>query len=99
MRQLSLRILFALSVLAASIPAWSQTCQMRDEIPDPTKSAIESAAQQVFNQAGHGDVDSIKTNSTPSLQSNVSGKAGAVNDNKAAMEGASPKVRNSFLRE
>lgn len=92
-----LRIISVLIVVMAGLPAWSQSCQMRDDIPDPIKSAVERAAQQVFDQASRGDSNSMKANAIPSLQSSFSGIEGAVNDNKAAMEGAHPQLRNSFL--
>ena len=92
-----LKILSVLFVLAATAPAWSQTCQTREEIPDQIKSAIESAAQQVFDQSSRGDVNSLRANAIPSLQSNFNGIAGAVSDNKPALAGAKPQVRTSFL--
>lgn len=92
-----MRIISVLMVAMAALPAWSQTCQMRDDIPDPTKSAIEHAAQQVFDQASRGDSNSMKANAIPSLQSSFNGIEGAVKDNKAAMEGAHPQLRTSFL--
>lgn len=92
-----LKILPVLLVLAATVPAWSQTCQTREEIPDQIKSAIENTAQQVFDQSSRGDVNSLRTNAIPSLQSNFNGIAGAVSDNKAAFAGAKPQLRTSFL--
>jgi DNA-binding transcriptional regulator YdaS (Cro superfamily) len=96
MRHLTFKILAA-SLLAASIPAWSQTCQGRDEIPEQVRSAIESAAQQTYDQAARGDVNSLKTNSIPMLQSNFNGIAAAINDNKDAFGGAKPQLRTDFL--
>jgi hypothetical protein len=95
--KLNLRIVSILIVAAATVPAWSQTCQLRDDMPAAAKSAIENAAQQVFDQASRGDISTLKTNAIPSLQSNFSGIEGAVNDNKPAMEGSRPQVRTSFL--
>jgi len=96
MRHLTFKILAA-SLLAASIPSWSQTCQGRDEIPEQVRSAIESAAQQTYDQASRGDVNSLKTNSIPMLQSNFNGIAAAINDNKDAFGGAKPQLRTDFL--
>ena len=92
-----LKILSVLLVLAATVPAWSQTCQTREEIPDQAKSAIETTAQQVFDQSSRGDVTSLRANAIPSLQSNFNGIAGAVSDNKPAFTGARPQIRTSFL--
>jgi hypothetical protein len=96
MRHLTFKILAA-SLLAASIPAWSQTCQGHDEIPEQTRSAIESTAQQTYDQAARGDVNSLKANSIPMLQSNFNGIAAAINDNKDAFSGAKPQLRTDFL--
>ena len=84
-------------ILAAGVPAWSQACQTRDEIPQPARAAMESAAQQVYLQASQNDVNALRNNSIPSLQSNFSGIASAVNENKAAFAGATPQLRTSFL--
>lgn len=97
MKQLRLSFLSLLILMATSVPAWSQTCQTRDEIPDQAKSAMENTAQRIFEQASHGDVDTMKANSIASLQSNFQDIAGAVNDNKPAMQGANAQLRASFL--
>jgi hypothetical protein len=96
MKYLSLRICSAL-VIAASIPAWPQTCQTRDDIPDQAKTAIENAAQQAVEQVIHADVNSLRASIAPSQQSNANGMLGSVTDNKAAMEGSHPQLRTSFL--
>lgn len=97
MRQFSLRFLSALILTAAGLPAWSQTCQTKDEIPDQAKSSLESTAQRIFEQASHGDVDTLRANSIPALQSNFGDISGAVNDNKPAFQGANSQLRTSFL--
>ncbi len=94
---LKIKILSAFVVLAASLPAWSQTCLSREEMPEQVKTAIESAAQQVFEQSSRGDVTSLKANSVPSLQSSFNGIAAAVNDNKAVLAGARTQLRSAFL--
>lgn len=96
MRHFRLPIFFAIS-LAATIPAWPQTCQNRDEITEQTRAAIESAAQQTVQQAIRGDVNAIRASVAPSQQSNANGIAGGVSDNKAALEGSRPQLRSSFL--
>ena len=94
-----LKILAAFVVLAACAGAWAQGggCDTRDQIPDQTRTAIENAAQQIFDHASSGDVNSLKANAIPSLQSSFNGVAGAVNDNKAALTGAKPQLRATFL--
>ncbi len=97
MKRLSLNIFWAITVLTAGVPAWSQGCQTRDEIPAQAKTTMESAAQQVFDQAGRGDVNSLRASAIPSLQSSFNRIAAAVNDNKAAFTGARPQLRIDFL--
>jgi hypothetical protein len=96
MRHLTFKV-FAASLVLAAVPAWSQTCQGHDEIDQQTRSAMETAAQQTYEQAVRGDVNSLKTNSVPSLQSNFNGIAAAVNDNKDALAGAKSQLRTDFL--
>lgn len=97
MRHLTFKTVAASLMVLAGFPAWSQTCQTHDEIPAQTRTAIETAAQQAYDQASRGDVNTLKTNAVPSLQSNFNGIAGAVNDNKDAFVGAKPQLRTSFL--
>lgn len=96
MRNFIFRILTSLIVMA-SFPAWSQTCQGRDEIQEPVRSAIDTAAQQAYDLASRGDVNSLKANSAPFLQSNFNGIIAAVNDNKDAFAGAKAQLRTLFL--
>jgi hypothetical protein len=97
MKQLTFRILTALLVLAGSFSAGAQTCQSKDEITEPARKAIEAAAQQAFDQTSTGDVNSLKNNAIPSLQSSFSGIAAAVVDNKDATQGAKAQLRGIYL--
>ena len=87
----------AAMLLAGGVPAWPQGCETRDEIPAQMRTASESSAQQAFDQAVRGDVNSLRANAIPSLQANFAGISSAVNDNKAAFAGARPQLRASFL--
>lgn len=84
-------------VLAAALPAWSQSCQMRDEMPDATRSALDSAARQAFDQSSRGDVAALRSSAIPSLQANFDAIASAVSGNKPAFQGATPQIRTSFI--
>ena len=97
MKQFTLKILAAALVLAGSFSEWAQTCQSKDEIPERTRKAIESAAQQAFDQTAAGDVNGLKANSIPSLQTNFNGIAGAVSDNKDAFPGSKPQLRGVYF--
>ncbi len=87
----------ALLIAIAAVPAWSQNCQTRDEIAPEVRSGIEAAAQKAFDEASRGDANALRADAIPSLQSNFGAIAGAVNDNKAALAGATPQLRTSFL--
>ncbi|MGC2697420.1 MAG: hypothetical protein WA738_16660 [Candidatus Angelobacter sp.] len=97
MKQFTLRLFTALLVVAAGLPAWTQTCLSREEIPAQSRTAMETAAQQAFDQSSRGDVNALKANAVPSLQSNFNGIAAAVTDNKDAFVAAKAQLRTSFL--
>lgn len=97
MKHLSLKILWIATILTASLPGWSQSCETRDEIPAQAKTSMESAAKQAFDQAANGDVNGLRANAIPSVQASFGGIAGAVSDNKPAFAGARPELRTSFL--
>lgn len=96
-KQHTFKVLAVSLVLAGSISAWAQTCQSKDEIAEPVRKAIENAAQQAFDQTSRGDVQGLQASAIPSLQSNFSGIAGAVSDNKDAIQGAKPQLRSVYL--
>src|SRR5258708_19676671 len=94
MKQLPFKILTATLVLVGSFSALAQTCQSKDELAEPARKAIETAAQQAFDQTASGNVQGLQASAVPSLQSNFGGIAGAVNDNKDAFPGAKPQLRS-----
>ncbi|HET9839756.1 MAG TPA: hypothetical protein VFR84_16130 [Candidatus Angelobacter sp.] len=89
--------IFAAALLATSLSAWSQTCQGHDEMDPAARASMETAAQQVYDQAARGDVNVLRTSSVPSLQSNFNGIAAAITDNKDALAGAKAQLRTDFL--
>jgi hypothetical protein len=82
--------------LAAGLPAWAQSCQTREEMPEQARTALDNAAKQTFDQAARGDLNSLRTNSIPTLNFDTD-VASPVNGNKAAMQGATAQIRTSFL--
>ena len=96
-KQLILKIFAASLVAVAGLSASAQTCQSGDDIPAPAKSAISAAAQQVFDQTASGDVNGLKNNTIPSLQSSFGGIASAVSDNKDAIAGTKAELRSVYL--
>ena len=95
--RISTKLIPALVVFLIGLPALAQTCLGRDEMPAQSKSGIESAAQQIYEQAARGDAAAIRANAIPSLQSSFNGVAGAVTDHKTAFAGAHAQIRTSFL--
>jgi hypothetical protein len=83
-------------LLAAGLPAWAQSCQTREEIPEQARTALDNAAKQTFDQAARGDLNSLRTNSITTLNFDTD-VASPVNGNKAAMQGATAQIRTSFL--
>jgi hypothetical protein len=97
MKQLTFKILTATLVLVGSFSALAQTCQSKDEIAEPARKAIETAAQQAFDQSAGGNVQGLQASAIPSLQSNFNGISGAVADNKDAFVGAKPQLRSLYF--
>lgn len=83
-------------LLAAGLPAWAQSCQTREEMPEQARTALDNTAKQTFDQAARGDLNSLRTNSIPTLNFDTD-VASPVNGNKAAMQGATAQIRTSFL--
>jgi hypothetical protein len=98
MKQFILRILAGSLVIVSSLSAVAQqTCQSKDDIPEAARKTVAAAAQQVFDQTENGDINSLKANAVPSLQSNFSGPTAAVNDNKDAIKGTKAQLRGIYL--
>src|SRR5260370_26096007 len=91
------KTVLAFAIVAAGIPACSQTCQTADEIPRQARVALEGAAQKTFDQASFGDVDAMRANIAPVAQLLFSGIAAAVKDNNPVLVGTTPQLRISFL--
>jgi hypothetical protein len=88
------KLFFAIAVLGAAIPARTQNCETKDEIPDAAKSSLQSAAKQLFDQASAGDTNALRANTLPAQ---FNGIVGVVNDNKAALAGGRAQLRTYFL--
>jgi len=97
MNKFGFRVVLAFLTLAGAVSAYAQSCQLRDEIPDQVRSAVENSARQIFEQASRGDVSTIRANTIAALQSNFNGISAAIGDNKAAFAGAHAQLRSSFL--
>ncbi len=93
----SYKVLLPLSLLLFRVPGFGQNCSTREEMPEQVRTSVEAAARQAFDRASQGDVAGLRSDAIPSLQSNFNGIAGAVNDNKPALVGATPQIRTEFL--
>ncbi|HWX56442.1 MAG TPA: hypothetical protein VN176_17790 [Verrucomicrobiae bacterium] len=88
---------FAVAIISAVIPAWTQSCQSGDEIPAAVRTAIEDLAHRTFEQASFGDFEAIRANLSPAVKASFDSIAAAVRDNQPAFAGANRQVRISFL--
>jgi len=86
----------ALILALASFSSWAQTCQTRDEVPEPSRKAVENASQQLLDQAIRGDVAAMQTSAITSLQARFGGIAAAVTDHKAVFAGDHATIRTLF---
>ncbi len=95
------RYSFRLSLLAfmlgLAVSALSQTCLTADEMDQPSRTALESAAKRYFDIAARGDAASLKQNAIPSLAGDFAGVETAVKDNQPALLGSQAAVRPPFL--
>ena len=73
MKHLTFKIFAASLVLAGAVSVSAQTCQSKDEIAEPARKALETAAQQAYDQSARGDTQGLQASAIPSLQSNFSG--------------------------
>jgi hypothetical protein len=94
---MKIRILLILAALAAVPAIGAQTCQTREEMAAADRGALESAAQQAFQQSSRGDVAALQAGAAASLQANFGGIAAAVISHKPSLAGATTQVRSAFL--
>ena len=94
MRNLPILLLaLAVSALAQN----SGVCTGSSEMDPATRSAVASAAMQVFQRAQGGDYAGLRSSSIPSLASSFGGIEAAVGENRANFGGAQASVRSEYL--
>jgi len=91
------RIFLILTALAVVPAMGAQSCQTREEIAAADRGALETAAEQAFQQSSRGDIAALRASAVTSLQSNFGGIEAAVNDRKQAFAGSTAQVRSAFL--
>lgn len=85
---------FAIAVVLVALPALSQSCETKDDVPDAAKTSLQNAAKQLFDRLSAGDLNALRANTLPA---EFNGISGVVNDNKAALAGGRSQVRTYFL--
>ena len=96
-RKSSLHSFAALFVLALSTAAVAETCTAASEMDSASKSSIDAAAHQMFQQMQQGDVFSLKQNSIPALSSNFGSIEQAVVSNKPRYATSNLMIKNEYL--
>lgn len=89
-------ILFLCLTLAISV-AEAQTCLSAADMEPSVRSALDAAAQRVFEMSAHGDIAGLKQNSVSSLAGGFGGVESAVKDNAPGFSGGHAAVRKTFL--
>ena len=75
----------------------AETCTAGSEMDATTKSSIDSAAHQMFQQMQQGDVFSLKQNAIPALSSNFGSIEQAVVNNKPLYSTANLMIKNEYV--
>jgi len=96
MRTKLLKLMLPSLFLLASLPVRAQSCQTRDEMSEQARTALDNAAKQAFDQAAQGNLNALRTSSSPTLNFD-NDVAAPVNGNKDALQGATSQIRTSFL--
>lgn len=84
-------------LLIFAVPLAAQTCQETQDMDPATRSAIEGTAQRFQQMSAAGDVNGLRSASTPSLAENFDGVARAITDNQQAVTGK--PVLTTYLLE
>jgi hypothetical protein len=89
-----------LLLAAVSLPAkvcQAQVCQSAADMNASVRSSLETAAKRYFDMSVRGDTAGLKQNSIASVAENFAGIEAAVQENKAALDGAQATVRPPFV--
>lgn len=85
--------------LFLSAPASAELCSNVNDMDAATRSAIERAALQYFDDAARGDAAALQQNSIPAVASNFGGVEALINQSKPVLTGAQASVRATYLLE
>src|SRR3954468_6518898 len=87
----------AFCLFAFSTAALGETCTASSEMDAASKSSIDAAAHQMFQQMQQGDVFSLKQNSIPALSSNFGSIEQTIVNNKSRYATANLMIKNEYL--
>src|SRR5438128_12685790 len=87
----------AFCLLALSTAAVSETCTAGSEMDAASKSSIDAAAHQMFQQMQQGDVFSLKQSSIPALSSSFGSIEQTIVSNKPRYAASNLMIKNEYL--
>ena len=96
MKQQTRNTVVAVVIAMGCLPAWSQTCLLKDEIPEAARTTMANTAQMVVDQAIRGDVGGMRAAAVTSLQSNFGGIAASVTNHKVILATGRAQLRTLF---
>ena len=88
--------LLLLVALAAPLRADVGTCSSAFDMDAAVKSALDSAATSIFQQAQRGDYFGLRSASIPSLAAGFGSVEAAIGENRANFQNAQAAVRSEF---
>jgi hypothetical protein len=88
-------LLTALLVSVGTVHA--QTCFTAADMDEPSRKALQNAAQRYFDMVARSDSATLKQNAIPSLANDFAAVENAVKDNQANLSGAQATPRSPFL--
>jgi hypothetical protein len=91
------KVALAAALLLIALPALAEQCSNALDMDQPTRSAIEQAGLQYFNDISRGDSASLQQNAIPSLASNFAGVQAAVAQNQQILAGGQASTRATYL--
>ena len=74
-----------------------ESCQTSTDLDAATRTAMTNAANRYFDSIARGDTATLRQNAIFALQNDFSGIEGTIKTNQAALAGARPAARPSFL--
>jgi hypothetical protein len=87
----------AFCLLSFSTAGLAETCTAGSEMDAASKSSIDAAAHQMFQQMQQGDVFSLKQNSIPALSSNFGSIEQTIVSNKQRYATANLMIKSDYL--